>query len=78
MVYWCRPCDAYVGTHKGTNKPFGTLANKKLREWRMKAHTMLSIVEGEIGRKAAYKWLAGVVQKPLRKTHIGMFSVEEC
>jgi len=27
MIYWCRPCDAYVGVLKGTDIPFGTLAN---------------------------------------------------
>lgn len=26
MIYLCRPCRAYVGVHRGTNKPLGRLA----------------------------------------------------
>lgn len=38
LVYDCRPCDAYVGVHKGTTKPLGRLADKELREWKKRAH----------------------------------------
>ena len=31
MIYICKPCDAYVGVHKGTDKALGRLANKELR-----------------------------------------------
>jgi len=39
-VYHCRPCDAWVGVHKGTEKPLGRLANKELREWKKRAHAV--------------------------------------
>ena len=38
MAYICFDCDAYVGTHKGTEKPLGRLANAELRKWKMRAH----------------------------------------
>lgn len=38
LIYLCRPCEAWVGVHKGTAKPLGRLANKELREWKQKAH----------------------------------------
>ena len=43
LIYLCAPCDAYVGTHKGSPRhaPLGTLANKELREARLKAHEIL-------------------------------------
>ena len=30
-IYLCRNCMAYVGVHKGTDKPLGRLANAELR-----------------------------------------------
>jgi len=38
MVYYCKPCDAYVGVHKGTENALGRLANKELREAKKNAH----------------------------------------
>lgn len=38
MIYLCRGCDAYVGVHKGSDKPLGRLADKDLREAKKKAH----------------------------------------
>lgn len=29
MAYLCRPCNAYVGVHHGTDRPKGSLANAK-------------------------------------------------
>jgi len=41
MIYLCTNyplCDARVGVHKGTNKPFGRMANRELRNWKRKTH----------------------------------------
>lgn len=40
MVYYCKPCDAYVGCHNNTKQPLGSLANKELRELRKKSKNM--------------------------------------
>ncbi len=40
-IYLCEPCDAYVGCHKGTTNPLGTLADKELRAARMKLHNQV-------------------------------------
>ena len=40
MIWLCRPCQAWVGVHKGTDKPLGRLANKELRDWKMRAHAV--------------------------------------
>jgi ssDNA-binding Zn-finger/Zn-ribbon topoisomerase 1 len=34
-------CDAYVGVHEGTKKPFGRMSNAELREWKKRAHEVL-------------------------------------
>ena len=38
MIYLCRKCMAWVGTHKGTEQSLGRLADKLLREAKKKAH----------------------------------------
>lgn len=46
MFYACEnypECDAYVGTHKGTVWPRGTLANEELREYRKKLICYLTV-----------------------------------
>lgn len=40
MIWTCDNCDAYVGCHKGTIKPLGTLANFALRWKRILTHQM--------------------------------------
>ena len=82
MVYLCRPCDAYVGVHKGTATPLGRLANSKLRYWKKRAHAFFDPIwqDGRFrGRRSdAYAWLAEQMGLPQEKTHIGMFDVAEC
>jgi hypothetical protein len=80
MMYYCKDCDAYVGVHKGTDKPFGRLANKELREWKIKAHNAFDPLWKSKGftRKGAYKYLSKAMNKKPSETHIGMFDVQEC
>lgn len=80
MVYLCRPCNAYVGVHKGTNKPLGRLANKELRKWKKEAHEYFDkIWKLKINtRKESYKWLSIHLDIPSQFTHIGMFGVDTC
>lgn len=71
-------CDTYVGTHRGTNKPLGTLANAELRELRKKCHIKFDPIWecGKMKRKEAYRWLAKVMN--LQEVHIAEFSKEQC
>lgn len=80
MAWLCKPCDAYVGCHYGTNKPLGRLANKELRQWKMKAHHVFDPLwkTGKLSRNRAYSVLAEKLEMDIRKCHIGMFDVEEC
>lgn len=81
-IYLCRKCLAYVGVHKGTDKPLGRLANAELRYWKKAAHAAFDPI-WKYGRfrgyrNAAYGWLAGRMGLPVEETHIGMFDVAQC
>ena len=79
--YQCLPCEAYVGTHKGTTNPLGILANSELRAAKSKAHKAFDELwrDGYISsRSVAYKWLSEELKINSNECHIGMFSVEQC
>lgn len=82
-IYLCSnwpKCDAFVGIHKGTSRPKGTLANAELREARKAAHYWFDQLwqSGKIKRKDAYQFLADVLRIPVNKCHIGMFDLKQC
>lgn len=81
LVYVCEnypQCDSFVGVHKGTKRPKGTLANAELRELRKQCHKKFDPIwkSGKMKRPEAYKWLAQ--QMGLEEAHIGAFDVEQC
>jgi len=83
MIYLCRPCEAYVGVHKGTTEALGRLANKSLREAKKKAHYWFDQLwkEGkrrQEKRKECYEWLSKELEIPRDYTHIGMFGDHTC
>ena len=87
MIYLCRPCNAYVGVHKGTNQALGRLANAELRELKKQAHKHFDPIwqkelnEGykvKHARKMAYLWLSKGMNLSVEETHIGMFDVDQC
>lgn len=79
--YQCAPCDAYVGTHKTSGAPLGTLANRELRAARNAAHKVFDPLwrnNPKLSRTKAYLWLARAMDMPVEKTHIALFDVEQC
>ena len=80
MVYLCKPCDAYCGVHKGTDKSLGRLANRELRFWKKEAHRHFDVIwkEGDIERGDLYLHLSNHLNIPAEYTHIGMFSIRSC
>lgn len=83
MIYLCPQCHAFVGVHKGSDRPLGRLANAELRAWKSAAHAVFDLLWKRGGpfyrrRDRAYIWLAGKMGLPPGQTHIGMFDVPEC
>ncbi len=77
MAWWCDPCNAYVGCHCNTKIPLGTMANKELREWRMKAHQKIDPLwtSKQLSRKEVYQKLKDYFG---REIHIGETDIETC
>jgi len=80
LIYICFPCNAYVGTHRGTNTPLGTLANSELRKLRKQCHSIFDIKwkSGKMSRFEAYVWLSKQLKIDINQCHIGMFDVDQC
>lgn len=80
LFWYCQPCRAWVGTHYGTEKPLGRLANKELRQLKIQAHAAFDPMwrEGFLKRNKAYRWLADQLKIPYKKCHIGYFDEEMC
>lgn len=81
----CTTCKAYVGCHKGTQVPLGTMADNTLRKYRQQAHFYFDYMwkikkqNGDyLARKKGYAWLSKQLDIPIVKTHIGMFDKKQC
>ena len=73
-------CNSYVGVHKGTLIPKGTLANGDLRHKRIEAHKVFSKLwsEGIMNKNEAYRWLRYTFGLSSGQAHIGQFSDYRC
>lgn len=82
-IYACAgypACDSYVGVHRETLKPKGTLANGDLRNLRIRAHKLLSQLwlNGIMTKKQAYRWIGYKFALTEDQAHIGSFSKYMC
>lgn len=79
-IYLCTNCNAFVGVHKKSEKPLGTLANSILRTKRKEAHQVFDKFwkDKQMSRREGYKWLSQQMGLPFKSTHIGYFEIEEC
>lgn len=73
-------CDSYVTAHLEDRRPMGTMANGQLRHKRILAHKALQAYRKATNTKkwASYIWLEGKLGLDQQRTHIGMFSDDEC
>jgi hypothetical protein len=72
---------AWVGSHRRTGKPLGTLANGYLRKERSRTHEMFDPLwqaSGRHTRDSMYQWLAEQMGIPAHRCHVGMFDLEQC
>lgn len=82
-VYICEPCGAWVGCHRGTDRPLGRLANAELRRAKVQAHEAFDPLwkRGDKlprARGEAYRRLAELLGIEPTQCHIGMLDVEDC
>lgn len=77
--YLCDDCKAYVGVHDTKNKkPLGRLANKEMRQLKMKCHYKFDKFwkQADFKRRDCYGYLAEKLDLRLRETHFGWFDTE--
>lgn len=85
-IYWklwkCDNCtDVYVWTHKWTEIPLWTVANKELRQWRNLAHLEFDKKwkwKTHTSRMKEYAKLAVKMKIHKDFCHIAMFDIEQC
>ncbi len=82
-VYVCQhypACNSYVGVHKGTKIPKGTLADGDLRNLRIKAHHAFDSIwkNNILTKREAYHWLQDKFCLRADQAHIGQFSEYMC
>lgn len=78
-AYLCRDCGAYVGLHRATDLPLGTLADKPLRDARKTCKAPFEqIWRDHMTRVEAYAWLASQLGIPGEQCHFGMFDIDRC
>jgi hypothetical protein len=77
-IYLCRPCQAWVGVHRGTIEPLGRLANGSLRALKREAHDSFDPLwrDGYMTRNRAYEWLSREMN--VAEAHIGEFDEDQC
>jgi len=75
-------CNAYVGTHKKSGKPLGTLANSALRAARSRAHAAFDPLwrdaKSTMTRREAYQWLSETLNIRFKDCHIALFDLRTC
>jgi hypothetical protein len=78
--YQCKPCNAYVGCHENSGKPFGALADGATRSARNRAHGAFDPwwKSGKVRRTDAYHYLARALGIPESKCHISMMDAAMC
>lgn len=78
-AYLCRDCGAYVGLHRATDLPLGTLADKPLRDARKTCKEPFELIwRDHMTRVEAYAWLAKQLGIPGEQCHFGMFDIDRC
>lgn len=77
MCYYCKDCDAYVGTHNNTTRALGTMANHELRKKRMAVHALIDPLwkEGGYSRGKVYQMLSDALG---REVHVGESDIQMC
>ena len=73
-------CDSYVGAHRKTLKPMGTLADGNLRHKRILAHKAFDRLwqSGLMTKWQAYKWMQAKFGLSSEQAHIAKFSEYMC
>lgn len=73
-------CNSYVGCHKNSTLPLGSISSPELRNLRRKTHFYFDLLwkEGYMSRSNSYAWLTKKLKIPPDCCHIGKFNPDLC
>lgn len=76
--YLCRKCKASVGTHNGTTKPLGIMANREMKILKKACHDLFDVTwkTKMLNRNEAYRRLAILLGIKQQDCHFGHFSTD--
>ena len=79
--YICDKCKNFVGVHKGTNIPLGTIPTKEIKEFRKKIHSIIDPIflkskNKNYTRKKIYHFLSEKINKEYHTATLS--SIEDC
>ena len=79
MCYWCPDHQTFVGCHKNTRTPLGTMATQENLNWRRKAHAVFDPYwkSGPLDRSRAYELLTEELGED-KQVHIGEADIDMC
>lgn len=79
-AYQCQDCGSYVGIHKDTDLPLGTLADSDLRHHRKRCkHYFIQLLESKgWNQNAGYDFLHKKMEIEKSDCHFGMFDQFKC
>lgn len=78
MCYYCKPCNAYVGCHRNSRTPLGTMANAELRDFRKKAHAVFDPLWKERRHKKRHQLYAEISRHFGYEIHIAQSDIPQC
>lgn len=87
MIYYCKDCQAWVGTHPNSDQALGFVAKKALRDLRIEATNaakplILKKIQNGIANNKAQallrNWMAGILGIEPIECHIAMMGNERC
>ena len=79
--YICDVCKNFVGVHKGTNIPLGTIPTKEIKEYRKKIHSIIDPIfikskDKKRTRNNIYKFLSNAINKEYHTAELS--TIEDC
>lgn len=76
--YLCKKCEAYTGVHNNTDIALGVLANKEMRQLKIKCHDIFDkLWVNSKQRNAMYRKLAFLMNIDKKHCHFGHFDINE-
>lgn len=77
-IYLCRNCKASVGTHSGSKRPLGVMANREMKILKKACHDLFDFTwkSKQISRSFAYQRLAELMGISGSDCHFGHFETK--